>query len=144
MSFAVINMAWVNDTKFTLTFIPQGDPQHGTPPTPNPSQMNPVGEPGNTTTVSASSNSSMSGPGPEGAYQWKIQGTDPTQFINISYNHPYGKGTTWVTIVCPKGFLVQGCGQPPAQSLTLNGNCESLQNHNNAYCQLTVTQVTSS
>jgi hypothetical protein len=144
MSTALITMAWLNDSTSSLTYQAQGNPENGYIVAPTPTTMSPVGNAGNTATVSAGSNSSLYGPGPEGTYQWQIVGTNPTQYVSVSYNHPFGNDTTTVTVTCPAGYLAQGGGQGPAQTLALNQNCSSLQDHDNAYCQITVSQTAAS
>lgn len=138
MSYARIYMGWVNNTPSSLTFVSTGEPEHGTNPGASPTTMSAVGTAGNTSTVTASSNSNITGPGPQGTYQWQIVGSNPTQFFDASYNHPFGSGTTWVTVSCPAGYVASGCGQGPAQTINLNSNCASLQNHEDATCTITV------
>lgn len=140
MSNANLYMNWINDTSKSLEFKTSGNPEHGKLITPDPSTMAPVGQQGNTTQVFATSNSSLTGPGPEGTYQWEIVGSNPTVFIDVSYNHPFGSGTTTVSVTCPAGYQVEGCDQGPAQSINLNQNCSSLQDHDNSQCTLTVTE----
>lgn len=138
MSLATIHMTFVNDTTHQMSFNAPGSPQHGTQPAVSANPMQPVGVLGNISTVSASSNSPASGPGPEGTFQWAIVGTNPTAFINVSYNHPFGSGTTTVTVSCPTGFTAACGSQGPAQTINLNQNTPSLQNHDSATCQITL------
>ena len=142
MSFARIYMNFVNDTPSTLTFTDPSPPKHGTPPEANPPSMNPGGSQGNTSQVLASSRSSGASPGPQGDYQWQIGGTNPTQFFDVSYHHPYGNGETILTVNCPSGYQASGCNQGPSPQLTLTStNCSGLNSHDNANCTITVTRT---
>jgi hypothetical protein len=129
-------MEWINKTQDSWNFQGQANPQHGTPPTPSVSPL----PAGGSSTVTTSSHSSISGPGPEGAYQWQVQSSSKP-LIQCSYNHPFGNGTTFVTITCPPGYEAASCGQGPAESITVtSNNCTSLNDHSNSNCQITVTQ----
>lgn len=134
-TYAILYMSFVNDTPTGLTYFITSPPENGNM-NANPATMNPYPQTGNTSLVTASSNRPLSGPGPEGVFYWQLAGVTPPQAFEVSFNHPYGGGTTWVTVVCPPGYVASGCGQGPSQTLALNNNCSSLQNHGDAKCTI--------
>lgn len=121
-----IVMNWTNQTNTVLNFLVPQPPTHGNSPLATPSVVDPPGgSVGNTSAVEATPFDPLFGPGPEGFYQWKLGESENT--VGVSYNHPFGTSTTTVQVSCPDGVLVAGCGQGPAQSISLGTNCSSLQ-----------------
>lgn len=140
MANRLIQMNWVNDTNSSMQFIVPGNPTHGTYPTASTNPMGAVGTPTNISTVSANQNDTGTY-GPQGKYQWEIVGSNPTAFINVSYNHPEGTGTTSVQVNCPLGYIVSSPDNGPAQNVTFTDG--SLQQHS-ASITITIAQTAAS
>lgn len=137
MANRLIQMNWVNDTNPSMQFVVPSNPTHGTYPTATNNPMGSVGTSTNISTVSANQNDTGTY-GPQGTYQWEIVGSNPTSFINVSYNHPEGTGTTSVQVNCPSGYLVSSSSNGPSQNVTFTDS--SLQQHN-ASITITIAQT---
>ncbi|HEX2568848.1 MAG TPA: hypothetical protein VH877_04755 [Polyangia bacterium] len=141
MSNHPIQMNWVNNTSYSMNFQVPRDPEDGTKPYAQPTTMQPVGQPGNTSQVSAEKRNALSR-GPEGWYDWKVNGefSGKTAFLNVSYDHPADQSQTWVRVECTEGtgFLVSSPESPTPERV--KRFVDSTLQHGDASIRITITR----
>ncbi|MCB9949417.1 MAG: hypothetical protein H6824_00375 [Planctomycetaceae bacterium] len=115
MAARPITMTWINKTDVEL-LITNFNHQHGTQPVvqsgPNPIPV------GGQAAVYAENTGMV---GPQGNYTLTFQDGSGRAF-NVSYNHPYGTGETYVNVQPPDGY---------SYSMTQNHLA-----HHDAYCTI--------